>query len=52
MSIASTYYYFRDEQGVTVEAGAYVLFGALGLFVPYSPSFDDARWITTRACGF
>ena len=47
LSLGSNYYYFRDEQGVSFEAGGYVLFGALGLLLTYSPSFEAARWITT-----
>jgi len=47
VSLGSNYYYFRDEQGLSFEAGAYVLFGALGLVLSYSPSFDSARWLTT-----
>ena len=47
LSLASEYYYFRDERGVAFEAGAHVLFGALGLVVGYAPSFEAARWLTS-----
>jgi hypothetical protein len=46
-SIASSYYRFAGAEGATYEAGAYVLFGFLGLTVGYSPGFDDASVITT-----
>jgi len=44
VSLASSYYRFADAEGASVEAGAYVLFGALGLYVQYSPGFDAAPW--------
>jgi hypothetical protein len=47
VSIGSSWYQFRDARGVSFEVGSYVLFGALGLVLTYSPSFDGARWLTT-----
>jgi hypothetical protein len=38
-------FHFRDADGVSIEAGAYVLFGGLGIVVQYSPSFDAAPWL-------
>jgi len=47
VSVGSAYHHFRDEQGISYEAGAYVLFGALGLVLTYSPGFEQATWVTT-----
>jgi hypothetical protein len=47
VSLGSSWYQFRQAQGVSFELGSYVLFGALGLVLTYSPSFDGARWLTT-----
>lgn len=47
VSLAASYYRFRDAEGVAVEAGAYVLFGGLGLVLTHSPGFDAAPWIVT-----
>jgi len=47
MSLGASLFHFRDAEGLSFEAGAYVLFGALGLVVTYSPSFDAAPWIAT-----
>lgn len=44
LSLGSSYYRFRDADGFSVEAGAQILFGALGLFVEHSPGFDAAPW--------
>jgi hypothetical protein len=32
---------------MSYEAGAYVLFGTLGLVLTYSPGFEQATWVTT-----
>lgn len=47
MSIGSSYVRFRDHEGVAYEAGAYILFGSLGLQVAYAPGFEAASWLTT-----
>lgn len=47
MSIGSSYFRFGDADGVSYEAGLYVLFGALGLQVTYSPGFETASWVST-----
>lgn len=47
LSLGASYFHFRDADGPALEAGAYVLFGALGLVLTYSPTFDAAPWITT-----
>jgi hypothetical protein len=47
VSLGGSYYRFRDAEGLAVEAGAYVLFGALGLVVTHSPGFDAAPWLVT-----
>jgi hypothetical protein len=44
LSLGSSYYQFPDARGVSIEAGAQILFGALGLFVEHSPGFDAAPW--------
>lgn len=47
VSIGSSYFRFGSAQGVSYEAGAYILFGALGLQLSYSPGFEQASWLTT-----
>jgi hypothetical protein len=47
VSLGASYYHFRDAEGLAVEAGAYVLFGGLGLVVTHSPGFDAAPWLLT-----
>lgn len=47
VSLGSSYYRFAEARGVAFEAGAYVLFGSLGLVLTYAPEFDAARWLTT-----
>lgn len=42
LSLASSYFRFPDHEGVTFEAGAYVLFGNLGFTLAFSPGFDAA----------
>lgn len=44
LSLGSSYYRFQDADGVSVEAGAQILFGSLGVFVEHSPGFDAAPW--------
>jgi hypothetical protein len=47
VSIGSSVFGFRDVEGASFEAGAYVLFGTLGLVLTYSPGFDAAPWLAT-----
>lgn len=47
VSAGGALHQFGDERGVSYEAGAYVLFGALGLVLTYSPGFEQATWVTT-----
>jgi hypothetical protein len=47
VSLGSSYYRFGGVDGVTYEAGAYILFGVLGLQLGYSPGFEQASWLTT-----
>jgi len=47
MSLGASYFHFRDADGPSLEAGAYILFGALGLVVTYAPTFEAAPWIAT-----
>jgi hypothetical protein len=47
VSIGSSYFRFGNVGGVSYEAGAYILFGALGLQLSYSPGFERASWLTT-----
>jgi len=47
VSIGSSYFRLGSEDGVSYEGGAYILFGALGLQLTYSPGFDAASWVTT-----
>lgn len=52
LSIAAAYFQFGDERGVAYEAGAYVLFGVLGLQLGYAPALDQARWLSTLRLRF
>jgi hypothetical protein len=47
VSLGASYYHFRDAEGLAFEAGAYVLFGGLGLVLTHSPGFDAAPWLVT-----
>lgn len=49
VSLGGSYFHFRDARGFSAEAGAYVLFGSLGLVVTHSPGFDAAPWLVTAA---
>jgi len=46
-SLGASYFHFRDASGFSAEAGAYVLFGSLGVVLTYSPTFDAAPWLVT-----
>jgi hypothetical protein len=47
VSLGSSYFRFPDHDGISFEAGAYVLFGALGLVLTHSPGFEPAPWLAT-----
>jgi len=47
VSLGASYHHFRDHRGLSAEAGAYVLFGALGLVLTHSPGFEAAPWLAT-----
>lgn len=47
VSIASAYYRFGRLDGVSYEAGAYVLFGMLGVQLTYAPDLEEATWVST-----
>ena len=46
-SIASSYYNFNGQNGVSYEAGLYFFAGILGLQTTYSPTFKNSEWIFT-----
>lgn len=46
-SIGAAYFHFPEQDGVSLEAGAYILFGGLGLVLTHSPGFDAAPWLAT-----
>jgi hypothetical protein len=47
VSLGASEYWFADRPGTAVEAGAYTLFGTLGVQATYSPSRSPAEWIFT-----
>ena len=47
VSLGSSYAWFGEREGVTYQAGAYILFGFFGIEQSFSPALADARWITT-----
>jgi hypothetical protein len=47
VSLGGSFFHFRDADGFALEAGAYVLFGGLGLVVTHAPTFDAAPWLLT-----
>jgi hypothetical protein len=46
-SVATSYYNFNGEQGISYEAGIYMFFGILGFQVTYSPEMKSAPWMFT-----
>ena len=46
-SLGAAYFRFADQDGISFEAGAYILFGGLGLVLTHSPGFDAAPWLAT-----
>jgi hypothetical protein len=47
VSLGGSYFRFAEHDGVSLEAGAYILFGALGLVLTHSPGFAPAPWLAT-----
>ncbi len=47
VSIGSSYFRLGADDGVSYEAGAYILFGSLGFQLTYSPGFEAASWVLT-----
>jgi hypothetical protein len=47
VSIGSSYFRFCGYDGVAYEAGAYGLFGTLGVQVSYAPGGGPASWVST-----
>jgi hypothetical protein len=47
VSVGSAYVHFAGVNAVSYEAGAYILFGSLGVQLAYSPGFDAARSLMT-----
>jgi hypothetical protein len=52
VSLASAYLRFGDSEAVAYEAGAYVLFGMLGVQVSHAPALSDASFIGTLRVRF
>lgn len=46
-SLATSYYNYNGDQGISYEAGLYMFFGILGFQVSYSPDMKYAPWIFT-----
>ena len=46
-SLATSYYNFNGDQGLSYEAGFYLFFGILGFQVTYSPEMKASPWIFT-----
>ena len=46
-SLATSYYNYNGEQGVSYEAGIYLFFGILGFQATYSPNMKSSPWIFT-----
>ena len=46
-SLATSYYNYNGQQGLSYEGGIYIFFGILGLQATYSPDMTEAPWILT-----
>ncbi len=46
-SLATSYYNYNGQQGLSYEGGIYIFFGILGLQASYSPDMTDTPWILT-----
>jgi len=46
-SVATSYYNFNGDQGISYEAGIYLFFGILGFQATYSPEMISSPWIFT-----
>ncbi len=47
MSLATSYYNFNGNNGISYEAGVYLFAGILGFQTTYSPNFTNSEWIFT-----
>ncbi|MDA3861675.1 MAG: hypothetical protein PF445_10645 [Melioribacteraceae bacterium] len=47
LSLASSYYNFNGNNGVSYEAGVYLFAGVLGFQTTYSPDYTNSEWIFT-----
>lgn len=47
LSLASSYYNFNGNNGISYEAGVYLFAGILGFQTTYSPNFTNSEWIFT-----
>ena len=47
ISLASSYYNFNGNNGISYEAGVYLFAGVLGFQTTYSPNFTNSEWIFT-----
>jgi hypothetical protein len=47
VSLGAAYAWFGEREGVSYQAGVYLLFGFLGLEQSFVPALAEARWITT-----
>lgn len=52
LSLGTSYVHFSAVDAVAYEAGAYVLFGMLGLQLEYAPSFEAMTWTTSLRLRF
>ncbi len=46
-SLATSYYNFNGNNGISYEAGIYLFAGVLGFQTTYSPNFTNSEWIFT-----
>ncbi len=46
-SLATSYYNFNGNKGISYEAGIYLFAGILGFQTTYSPNFTNSEWIFT-----
>jgi hypothetical protein len=47
VSLGAAYARFGEREGASYQAGAYILFGFLGIEQSYTPALAEARWLTT-----
>lgn len=46
-SFGTSYYRYKDHDGLSYEAGLYIFFGMLGIQVEHSPGFSESPWTFT-----